>query len=155
MKIRKIYGAAALTVGLAALASCGGTNVQTSADPYADYVVPSLESVEPSGETKTITFLTTAGDDLIKVLESAKAKFEEECNNELNKEFGSKIDYFFNTKILKHITQYFAIELSDLLKISFEKTMNEVSDEIKKKFGPVVDKNYEELNEILKKLEVK
>ena len=81
MKIRKIYGAAALTVGLAALASCGGTNVQTSADPYADYVVPSLESVEPSGETKTITFLTTAGDDLIKVLESAKAKFEEENPN--------------------------------------------------------------------------
>jgi len=56
MKIKKLFGTAAITVGLAALAACnngGATNA------------------------KTITFLTTAGDDLMEILNDAKVKYEE------------------------------------------------------------------------------
>ena len=86
MKVKKLFGTAALTVGLLALASCGGTN-----EPKDSSTTPTgSESSKPtttptttggSSEVKTITLVTSAGDDLQKILNAAKAEFEAENKN--------------------------------------------------------------------------
>ena len=83
MKVKKLFGTAALTVGLLALASCGGTNEpkDSSTNPTGSESKPTTPITGGSSEVKTITLVTSAGDDLQKIFNAAKAGFEAENKN--------------------------------------------------------------------------